>query len=225
MKKVGAEKVGRYQADIYEQPTMAERSGTPAGRMSMKLWVSPEVPVPVKMVTKSPNSEITRTLKSIRLNVPVADNMFQVPKGMKVREMTFNRGPGGPRSPQQMAQAATALANAKQLAVGAMMYIQDYDGTLPPMRDAASLQKALMPYVKNAQLFKSPATGQPFRPAAGLSGRKLKGVKNPAGTVLFYSAVPEPGGSHIVAYVDGHVQDVAAQRWTILAQEQKLPTR
>jgi hypothetical protein len=115
------------------------------------------------------------------------------------------------------------MGNMKQVATAMMMYMQDYDEVLPPMQDAERLKKVVMPYVKNEDVFKSPATGQPFQPNPRLSGRKLSSLGNPAGVVVLYSAAPEPDGTRLVVRADGQVRSVSAEEWPKLAAAQRLP--
>jgi hypothetical protein len=100
-KKVGSEKVGAYMTDIYEQSIDVKMpGGGPGQKGSTRTWVTPSLPVPVKVVTKMPPSfQTTTVLKSAQLNAAVADSMFQLPKGTKVHAgPAFPRGgpPGAP---------------------------------------------------------------------------------------------------------------------------------
>jgi outer membrane lipoprotein-sorting protein len=97
-KKVGSEKVGAYTTSIYEQNIDIKMPGA-AQKGSTRTWVSPTLPVPVKVVTKMPpNFQTTTVLKSVQLNVPVADSLFELPKGTKIRTQSSFPGapPGGP---------------------------------------------------------------------------------------------------------------------------------
>jgi len=92
--KVGAEKVGRYQAEVYESRHSSRR---PAGAMGSKapvqqemtsrFWISRDLPVPVKSMTQikgAPSSQSVTVLTAVRLNIPVPDSMLQLPKGTKI---------------------------------------------------------------------------------------------------------------------------------------------
>jgi hypothetical protein len=103
------------------------------------------------------------------------------------------------------------------------MYVQDHDGLLPPMENAEQFQAAVMPYVRNEELFQSPTTDKPFRPNSRLSERKLAGLGNPAGLVIFYSSVPEPDGTRIVGRADGTVKTISAEEWVKVVQVHRLP--
>jgi hypothetical protein len=94
-KKVGSEKVGAYMTDIYEQSIDVRMPGGPAGQKgSTRTWITPTLPVPVKVVTKMPpNFQTITVLKSAQLNSPIADSMFQLPKGTTIR--TRPAMPGG----------------------------------------------------------------------------------------------------------------------------------
>ena len=119
----------------------------------------------------------------------------------------------------------SCLSNLKQMATGAMMYIQDHDGKLP---DANKWVDALMPYLKNEAVFKCP--GAPhlecgYAMNAVLSGGDLKELREPSQMVLFFDshvgtrnaaggreAVCDPGrheGGNCYAYADGHAKWLA----------------
>jgi hypothetical protein len=123
---------------------------------------------------------------------------------------------------KQTAEIRSAESNLKQLALGMMVYAQDYDEVLPPMQDTAKLKKLLLPYVKSEAAFTSPATGQPFQANARLSRRSLATL-DPTGVVMLYSSVPEPDGTRLVARVDGSVKRIGPAEWTKLAPAQHLP--
>ncbi|MFP3904631.1 MAG: thioredoxin family protein [Armatimonadota bacterium] len=89
---------------------------------------------------------------------------------------------------QAQAQQSNCLANLKQLGLGAMMYAEDHDGTLP---DADKWMDELEPYVKNEALLKCPASPDVeygYAMNADLSGAGLDDIKSPADTVLFYDS-------------------------------------
>jgi hypothetical protein len=82
-KKVGSEKVGRYQADIYEQVLPVNQKGI-KGNVTTRTSVSPGVPVPVKVVTKTSMGQSVMLLKSVKVNPVIPDSMFELPPGTKI---------------------------------------------------------------------------------------------------------------------------------------------
>src|SRR5437762_2065120 len=87
------------------------------------------------------------------------------------------------------------------------------------MRDATSLHRAVLPYVRAMKLFWSPATRLPFRPNASLDGCKLSSFKHPDEVVLLYSNIPEPGDTRAVAFADGRVRAVEVDEWEEIAAQ------
>jgi outer membrane lipoprotein-sorting protein len=87
-KKVGAEKVGRYQTEIYETKAPSRMPGAEPGATSTtRIWVSKDLPIPVKVITRMPpHFESVQTLQSITLNGPIAESMFQLPKGTPIHQ-------------------------------------------------------------------------------------------------------------------------------------------
>jgi prepilin-type processing-associated H-X9-DG protein len=122
----------------------------------------------------------------------------------------------------------TCQSNLKQIALGFLMYTQDYDGRCPL---ADKWMGQLDPYIRNNQIFRCPSAGMGQTTPSGapivtdygynaaLSGFEMAKVKSPARTVLiFESSGPSAGGveslvqpgrhygGNYFAYVDGHVK-------------------
>jgi prepilin-type N-terminal cleavage/methylation domain-containing protein len=70
---------------------------------------------------------------------------------------------------REKARQATCLSNMKQIGIGVMMYVQDWDGTYPPDRVAAlpggqgcdqkmiTWKTATLPYVKSIEIYRCPS--------------------------------------------------------------------
>src|SRR5436309_1139909 len=58
---------------------------------------------------------------------------------------------------RESARSASCLSNEKQMALGLLMYSQDYDETLPT---SASWMDKISPYIKNEQVFHCPSLGR-----------------------------------------------------------------
>lgn len=97
---------------------------------------------------------------------------------------------------EQMRDAAkrtTAMSNAKQVALAAIMFSADNNDRLPSNKE--DTQKLLLPYLRNQSIF----DGFVYTFAGGF----IQDVADPAGTELGHISMP---GGRIVAYVDGHVK-------------------
>jgi hypothetical protein len=175
-----------------------------------------------KRAPVTPESELSLVLVNLRAIASFSDlHPFDMAEAMKPAtpsffENLFNKS-------KEKAEATSAVSGMKQLALGVLMYCQDYDETLPPMRDAASLKRTVLPYVKSESLFRSPTSGQPFLPNPHLAGRRLSQLGQPSGAVMLYSAAPGPDGRRVVARLDGTVRTVGAEEWKKLAHSQRLP--
>lgn len=116
----------------------------------------------------------------------------------------------------------STVSNLKQVAMSLLMYTEDYDEVLPPMKNPETAQVALIPYVKSESLFLQPDTHQPLQPNPLLSYRPVAAFEAPADTPIFYEATPlDRGGSRTraVAYLDGHVTRVPETDWQIADQQ------
>jgi len=125
-------------------------------------------------------------------------------------------------SPAQ-AERARSQSNLKQLALGIIQYEQDHDERMP---DAAKWVDEIMPYVKDAALFRDPSApaGEKWSYAYNrtLSHASLAETMSPASTVMLFEStlgtknasdmgqsVPRPGrhsGGTDYAFADGHVK-------------------
>lgn len=178
---------------------------------------------PPKMERKpvTPESELSLVLINVRAIATLGDiRPFDLAEATKPAPPGLLDQIGGQ---SEKAEAGDAMRHMRQLATAMMMYAQDYDEVLPPMRDSGKLKEVLLPYVKTEEVFRSPATGQPFRSNPRLSGRKLSSLGNPASVVMLYSAAPEPDGTRLIARADGSVRAISAEEWPKVVVAQRLP--
>lgn len=110
------------------------------------------------------------------------------------------------------AQRRTCVSNLKQLSLGALMYVQDYDERYPPMKFASQTHERLYPYIRNRGIYTCPATRADYVPNPALNYVFAKKIAGPASTVQFCDAKPHTadagGRSWGVAYADGHVMTI-----------------
>ena len=103
-----------------------------------------------------------------------------------------------------------------RLRLGLLRYAQHHRGALPPMQNAAIVQRALMPYVNHVRPFYNITTGRPLIPNASLSNRNYRSITNGGSLIAFYDPQP-PEGYPEVYYVtvSGHVDHVSLSRWLV----------
>ena len=116
-----------------------------------------------------------------------------------------------------------SLNNLKQIGLGMVQYVQDYDEKYPPMQSAAITQKAIYPYIKSDAIFLNPATHEPYRVNTSLSGHSLAEIDNPASTVAYYEASAASDGLRAVLFTDGHVKRLPDAEWRRLLAASHLP--
>jgi prepilin-type processing-associated H-X9-DG protein len=139
----------------------------------------------------------------------------------------------------------SSVSQLKQIGLALLMYAQDYDEMLPPMQNAATVKRALSPYVRgNEAVFADPLTHEPYQPNPGLSGRRRSLVvtsgrdsqgkptrprRHPseipapaAQVVAFYEASPAPDGTRAVLFLDGHVQVIPEAEWPRLKRASRI---
>jgi len=137
---------------------------------------------------------------------------------------------------EEQQSSAMSMSNLKQVSLGVVQYVQDYDEKLPIMRGAKSeaelqnfsrrsstastqltWQEAIMPYVKNTDVFVHPLTRRPYLANPNLSKRDLSSFEQPSSVVLLYEDSIDLEGKRAVAFLDGHVERVASAGATISA--------
>lgn len=114
-------------------------------------------------------------------------------------------------------------SNLKQLGLALIMYAQDYDSVLPPMKEAATVKKALLPYTKDESVFVRPDTQEPYQPNPILSRKKLAHIKFPASMVALYESSPAADGTRGLLFLDGHVARIPEAEWPQHKQASKIP--
>jgi len=127
---------------------------------------------------------------------------------------------------QKRAIATSCLRNSKQVALGMLMYVQDYDEVFP--RTAAGYQSLITPYVAKAEIFQCGLDAKgtiSYSMNVNLQNRSLADVASPASTVLLYeghNGVVEyrHEGRAAIACADGQVKlmtesEVKALTWKL----------
>ncbi|MBI3922616.1 MAG: hypothetical protein HY318_14430 [Armatimonadetes bacterium] len=118
---------------------------------------------------------------------------------------------------------ASSDSNLKQLGLALIMYANDYDDVLPPMKEAATVKKALLPYIRTESIFVHPGTHEPYQPNPILSRKKLAHIKFPASMVALYEASPAADGTRGLLFLDGHVARIPETEWPQHKQASKIP--
>jgi prepilin-type N-terminal cleavage/methylation domain-containing protein/prepilin-type processing-associated H-X9-DG protein len=123
---------------------------------------------------------------------------------------------------KEKGRQSSCLSNVKQLALGVLMYIQDYDDTLPPALIGKpdrsyfwSTMELIEPYVKNQQIKRCPSDPIGEVDLSGFPGlARYSYVWNkaafayllpggPPGTIMKLSAISRP--SDTTAFFDGYL--------------------
>lgn len=108
-----------------------------------------------------------------------------------------------------------SLFNLHQLAMASLMYCQDNNENLPPLKTPADIKRQLNVPDK---LCLQPSSKLPYLPNPNVAGKSL-GAFDPDKQdtiILFYEQTPYADGSRGVAFLDGHVEMVTAERWAAM---------
>ena len=82
-----------------------------------------------------------------------------------------------------------------------MLYAQEHEGRMPPMRRTAEAKAALRACLNDDRIWLRPdAHGEAYRVNPAASGRRLKELS--VGTVLVYEPRPYDGKGRVVLFVD-----------------------
>jgi prepilin-type processing-associated H-X9-DG protein len=126
-----------------------------------------------------------------------------------------------PGAGQQDVNAAS-LSRLHQLAKALTAYEWDHDEQLPPLWDAATAKKALLPYVRGGSALVHPQTGEPYQPNPTLSRQSLASTAEPWKMAVFWEARPGADGTRGVVFVDGHVRRVPEAEWPEIRRASKI---
>jgi prepilin-type processing-associated H-X9-DG protein len=110
------------------------------------------------------------------------------------------------------AQGISCLSNAKQLGLGVLMYVQDYDERFP--RKSDSFKSPILPYVKNEDIFRCVLDAKgvlSYRFNLRLANLSLAAIERPADTILLYEGKNEKpeyrhNGRAAIVLADGHAK-------------------
>src|SRR6185369_12687482 len=97
--------------------------------------------------------------------------------------------------------SAACKANLKGLSLALMMYVQDYDNKMPPMRNQPQTQSMLLPYLKNKDLFACPESGLPYAMNARLSYVPVPWIVTPNTEIITFTDAKPHGDHWNVAYL------------------------
>lgn len=112
---------------------------------------------------------------------------------------------------RKSAESTAGLSNAKQVALGMVIYTGDYDDVFPDMSDSSAVAKLLDPYLKNPQLVTA-AAGYEWNGA--LSRVSTARVNSPATAWVLHTRQPDETGKFDIGFVDGHVKRVPQEEFT-----------
>ena len=104
--------------------------------------------------------------------------------------------------------AQRSTVNLKQLGLGALMFVQDYDGVYA--FEPRYLSEAIAPYVGNEAIFRVPDTNEIYAMNGNISGLNFEQLKSINKTVLFYEGQNEKpifryDSRAAICFADGHV--------------------
>lgn len=93
------------------------------------------------------------------------------------------------------------LNYSESLAAGILMYTQDYDEMLPPMRSSSRFESVVSPYLKSRAYFVCPATNKRYAPTASMSEKSLASFT--LETVLLQDSQAHADGYKTLTYLSG----------------------
>lgn len=195
----------------------------PSKKMDMAAMMAANRPDANMFKPEKLTADTTLTLSL--LNAATLSNLneihpFDLDEELKRNEAEVNP----PKVVDEKASRITSMSNLKQAALGAMMYIQDYDEVIPPLKSPEKFRSLLQPYVKNEEIFFVPGSEpkQPYLANASLSYHPLRDIANPAETVLFYAPKPDAQGLRVTAFADGHVKATPEADFQRLLKQSQL---
>lgn len=162
------------------------------------LRLNVEAPPAVESVRRPPTKAITWV---VAIGVIAVAAMFVLPMILLPSVVKTSHG---------AALNTACISNMKQLAVGHLIYMSDYDDHMVP---DANFKPAVMPYIKNLEIFACPQTKIEFAVNEDLLGKEVNLLLDPAATVMLYEGYQKVlsgphGGKSSVAYADSHARQI-----------------
>lgn len=153
------------------------------------------------------------------LLVPVnGQNLPATPKSENVSLLSYIAGaihsPAIWIKAREQARRASCSSNLKQIALAALMLMQDHNETIA--MTPQNFKAKLFPYAKTMEIFRCPSvkSGESYSFNGNLANRSLSEISNPSQVVMFYEG--KNGqldfrhlGTANVAFVDGHVKTIS----------------
>jgi len=181
-------------------------------------------PEPPKLEKLTPETKLSLSLVNLRAVVSLNDiRPFSLEQEIAASETEAGAVEEAVAVPAAAARKAESLSNLKQMALASLMYANDYNEVMPPLKDPAAIKKLLQPYVRNEEIFINPFTKKPYMANAVLSGKKLRHIADPSSMVVFYEDSPAPDGTRGVSFLDGHAKRVTESEWVTLKKASKIP--
>ena len=171
---------------------------------------NPQLPAPDAY---TPDTKLTLSLLNLKAMSAFSDIR---PFDLKA-EMDAHKAPPPPPV------GTESLSNLKQMGTALLMYAQDYDDRLPPMKKMETTEAVLMPYIKNNNVFINPDTKEHYKANPAFSEQPAAKIDLPASTVAFYEATPAKDGTRGVCFMDGHSKRIAEADWPALKAKSKIP--
>jgi prepilin-type processing-associated H-X9-DG protein len=114
------------------------------------------------------------------------------------------------------------MSNGKQIALGMLMYTNDYDDVLPYVQSVVTVKEITYPYIKTKSVWETGNPASQWRFNMCVGGALETDIQEPASTPMFYESAPWPDGRRVVAFMDGHVKLVSSSDWKAMAKYLKL---
>lgn len=204
-----------------ETYAIAYRLKTKPFNIAMMAQVATNPPKPEKLTE---DTILTLSLLNLRTTGSFSDiRPFDLKMLIAESDAGENKVDGIVSTAQDNARNVSSLSNLRQLGTGMLMYTQDYDEVLPPMKNLDTVKKVIMPYIKNEQIFINPITKEPYGVNSILSMHKLAHLKRQDEMVVFYETTSAPDGTRGVAFLDGHALRVQEADWVMWKKKSKIP--
>ena len=157
--------------------------------------------VPFKLGALSPNQEkIWQIVPPEADDLPDAKDDFWANLSFVLAQKTNRKG--------YSAKAKRSMRQLKMLGLGVIQLVQDYDERYAFAPEY--MQEALLPYLRDRELFFLPDSKELYAFNENLSDKSVAQVGEPARTVMFYEGADEKptfryDGKAAIGFADGHV--------------------
>jgi prepilin-type processing-associated H-X9-DG protein len=148
-----------------------------------------------------PNKSLSfAPIETVPSNAIIVSDDIAHPDGIKTVGYVNGQATHGAQQPP------TCETNMRRLGLALLQYAQDYDEMLPPATNISQFKSELMPYTRDASVFRCPDSSAYYVLNTSISGQSLGAFSVPSSVEVAHDPNFNADGTFNTLYLDGHVE-------------------